>query len=373
MSKIGAVLVRQPEKDYFRDFADFDALTICGKTLTERYVDILRRLGVEKIYLLAQDTDAYSGSGNIKAVRDLSEIDADSVLVIPLDVYVPHDALSILINYHMSLEPPVTLLVAPCENAKGMLSPQVDTSTGRVSTLRLVEEDKPDLVFTGILMCDRACIRKILPDIDASLPRLLDSGTLCEKAHWTGSWCRVDSPWDLLNLGRIVLETEFEIGVYIHPRARISHRALIEPKDGPVVVDEEAVIDHDAIVRGPVYIGKRTYVGNNALVRNYTIVESECTIGSSVDITESIVFSYSTIGRNAYISCSIVGPRVIVDPGVVTYSVKPEATVRRTPRGKIVEKQGAVIGEGSKIGAYTVIKPGTLIKRGTAVEPLSKI
>ncbi len=375
MSRIAALLLEPDKKESFNDFADFKILTVCGKTLAERYIEILLKLGIERVYLFSHsEALSVKSTSNVKVIRSLSEVDAHcDLVVIPLDVFVPYDALSVLVNYHLSLEPPLTLLVAPCENARDMLSPLVDTSTGRVTSLVKIQEDRPDLVFTGIFVVSSEYVSKLLQNIAENLPKLIGDGILCEKSHWTGHWCRIDTPWDLLNLGRIILETEFESGVYIHPRAKISHRALIEPKDGPVIIDEEAVIDHDAIVRGPVYIGKKTYIGNNALVRNYTIVESNCMIGSSVDITESIVLSNSTIGRGAYISCSIIGPNTIIDPGVVTYSVKPEAAIRRTPRGKVVEKQGAVIGEGCRIGAYTVIKPGTLVRKGMTIEPLSKV
>jgi len=375
MSRLVAVLVDPGEKESFRDFADIETLTICGKSLAERYSEILLKLGVDKVYILTRSEHlSVKFSDNVRPVRSLDNIEhGRDTIIIPLDVFIPHDALSVLVNYHLSLEPPLTLLVAPCENARDMLSPQVDTATGRVVSLVRVQEERPDIVFTGVLAVSSDYVAKVLPDLMSSVPRLLEAGTHCEKVHWTGHWCRIDSPWDLLNLGRIILETEFEEGIYVHPKAKISHRALIEPKDGPVIIDEEAVIDHDAIIRGPVYIGKRTYVGNNALVRNFTVIESNCTIGSSVDITESIILSNTTIGRGAYISCSVVGPNTTIDPGVVTYSVKPEAPVRRTPRGKVVEKRGAVIGEGCRVGAYTVVKPGTFVKKGTQIEPLSKV
>ncbi len=361
----------------FEEFQDSFIIRICGKTLVEHYSSILRKFDVKEIFLLVRDlqVEVENVPKDVRVIEDLSAVPREGTyIIVPCDVYVPTDAVSILVSYHTSTGADMTLLAAPCENAEGMPVPELDTSTGKIVDLTLQKEARPDIVWTGIAMVESQFLEPVIQDPVEGVRRAVREGAKLDKTYWSGSWCKIQNPWDLLTLAKAVLSTEAETGLYIHPKARISTRALLEPKDGPIIIDEGAVIDHDAIIRGPVYIGRRVYVGNNALIRNSTVIEQETIVGSNVDITESVVLEKCTIGRNAYLSCSVVGPEAVIEPGVVTRSLRPGHVIEHRPvRGRAVEKLGAVIGQGSRVGAYTVLSSGIFIKKRTVIEPLSKL
>ncbi len=376
MSIRGLLIVRRSSTE-LENFADSHIFRICGKTLIEHYSTILKKFDVREIFLLAYDCkiDASEIPEDVRTVEDLSALPRDGTyLVIPCDVYVPTDAIRILVSYHTSIGADLTLLAAPCENAMNMPVLEVDTSTGKISDMVVLQEARPDIVWTGVAMCEAHVLSILVQEGTSGVRKLLREGAKLDKTYWSGSWCRIESPWDLVSLAKAIFTSEIEAGLYIHPRAKISTRALLEPKEGPIIIDEGAVIDHDVIIRGPVYIGRRVYVGNNALIRNNTVIEHETTVGSNVDITESVILERCTIGRNAYISCSVIGPDVVIEPGVVTRSFKTSASSeRRHVRGRAGEKMGAVIGQGSRVGAYTVLSPGTFVKKHSVIEPLTKL
>ncbi len=376
MSIRGLLIIRKPGPE-LENFADSHIFRICGKTLIEHYSSILKKFDVREIFVLSHEynIDPSEIPEDVRLVDNLNILPRDGTyIVVPCDVYVPTDAIRILVSYHTSIGADLTLLAAPCENAMNMPVLEVDTSTGKISDIAILQESRPDIVWTGVTMCEAHVLDVLVQEGVEGIRKLLRQGAKLDKTHWSGSWCRIESPWDLVSLAKAIFTSEIEAGLYIHPRAKISTRALLEPKEGPVIIDEGAVIDHDVIIRGPVYIGKRVYVGNNALIRNSTVIEHETIVGSNVDITESVILERCTIGRNAYISCSVIGPEVVIEPGVVTRSFRiSPSPERRHVRGRVGEKMGAVIGQGSRIGAYTVLSPGTFVKKHSIVEPLTKL
>ncbi len=373
MSTLKAILVYREASEDMKKFTDNPIPTIFGKSILKHYVDILReRFDISTIYLYTPvEFEIFESIENVNILTDISNIEKGTYIIIPLDVYIPSDALNILVNYYTSIGVDVVVLVAPCENAKNMPTLDVDTSTGKIIDIVSVDEERPDLVLTGIYIAEHEIARELVVNDWRGVQKAVRSGLKIDKTYWSGEWCRIQTPWDLLALAKATLLSEREPGLYIHPKAKISTRASIEVKEGPVIIDENAYIDHDVLIRGPVYIGKNVYVGYGSLIRNFTIIEESSAIGSNVDITESVLLREVTVGRGSYISCSVIGEKAILEPGVVTRSVTGR-TYRRA-KGREVEKRGSIIGANSRIGAYTVLSPGRFIEKNTTIEPLTKL
>ncbi len=371
--QLRAILIYEEPSEDMRKFTDYPVPTVLGKSMIKHYVDVLREeLDVSEIYLYSRTTSIdISETLDIQLVDRINRSHVGTYIIIPLNVYVPSDALKILVNYHTSTGSDITVLVAPCENALGLLTFELDPATGRITGIVTIREERPDLVLTGIGVVESSRLPELVHEGWESLGKIMEKGAKVDKTYWSGEWCRVETPWDLLALARASLLSEKEPGLYIHPRARISTRALIETKEGPVIIDENAYIDHDVLIRGPAYIGREVYVGYGTLVRNYTVIEERSSIGSNVDITESVILRESTIGRGSYISCSVIGERVILEPGVVTRSVS--GSTQKRVKGREVEKRGSIIGSGSRVGTYTVLSPGMFIEKNSLIEPLSKL
>ncbi|NPA23367.1 MAG: NDP-sugar synthase [Crenarchaeota archaeon] len=372
--QLRALLIYEEPSIEMKKFTDYPVPTVLGKDMIRHYVDLLREeFDVVDVYIYTR-APTLELSENLENVQVLDKVDnvpSGTYVIIPLNVYIPSDALKILINYHTSTGSDITVLVAPCENALGFLTFDIDPATGRITGITTIREERPDLVLTGVGVAESTKLADIVNAGWECLGGLMEKGARVDKTYWSGEWCRVETPWDLLALARASLLSEKEPGLYIHPKAKISTRALIEAKEGPVIIDENAYIDHDVLIRGPVYIGREVQVGYGSLIRNYTVIEEGSRIGSNVDITESVILRESTIGRSSYISCSVIGERVILEPGVVTRSVSGGS--QRRVKGREVEKRGSIIGSGSRIGTYTVLSPGKFVEKNSLIEPLSKL
>ncbi len=373
MSQLKAILIyREPSEDMIK-FTENPIPTILGKSIIRHYVDVLReKLDINTIYLYSKSSiDIFEKIENINIIQDFSNIEKGPYIVIPLDVYVPVDALNILANYYTSIGADLVALAAPCENAQSMPTLGIDTSTGKIVDIELVQEERPDIVLTGIYIAEYSVVGDLVLHDWQGIKNALKRGLRIDKTYWSGEWCRITTPWDLLTLAKAVLLSEKESGLYIHPKAKISTRALIEVKEGPVIIDENAYIDHEVLIRGPVYIGKNVHIGYSSLIRNFTIIEEGSNIGSNVDITESVILREVTVGRSSYISCSVIGERTVIEPGVVTRSVT--GRVYRRAKGREIEKRGSIIGSGCRIGAYTVLSPGKFIEKNSMIEPLTRM
>ncbi|NPA70448.1 MAG: NDP-sugar synthase [Crenarchaeota archaeon] len=369
-----ALLIYEEPTEEMKKFTDYPLPTVLGKSIVKHYVNVLKdELDISQVYIYSKSPsiDLAESLDNVQIIDNVNEISQGTFIIIPLNVYIPSDALKILVNYHTSTGSDITVLIAPCENALGFLTFDIDPATGKITGVSVIREERPDLVLTGVGVVEGQKLPTILNNGWEALNDLMQKGSKIDKTYWSGEWCRIETPWDLLALARASLLSEREPGLYIHPRAKISTRALIETKEGPVIIDENAYIDHDVLIRGPVYIGREVYVGYGSLVRNYTIIEEKSSIGSNVDITESVILRETTIGRGSYISCSVIGERVIIEPGVVTRSVTRSS--QRKVKGREVEKRGSIIGSGSRIGTYTVLSPGMFIEKNSVIEPLSKL
>jgi glucose-1-phosphate thymidylyltransferase len=214
-------------------------------------------------------------------------------------------------------------------------------------------------------------------DVTEGSRSFIDALNILAKSHnllhvvWQRAWTDLGYPWDILSASRRLLE-EIEY-TSIHQGARISPTAIVEP---PVIIERGAVIEHNAVVRGPAYIGRGAYVGTGALIHGNTSLEEGVVVGAYSEITGSNLQPGTVIGRGCFVGDSVTGRDAVFEPHVTAINLlKSKGPKRLEPTikdGRILQKIGAIVGNGARIGANTVLYPLSIV-RSEEVVPANSI
>jgi len=198
-------------------------------------------------------------------------------------------------------------------------------------------------------------------------------GAMCEEGEhihvipYSGVWCAIKYPWNILNAVRYFLD---RAQGYISPTAQISSQAVL---DGKVIIGDNARILENAVIRGPVYIGPRTVIGNSTLVRSYSHIGADCVVGFATEIKGSYVGDGSYFHMN-YLGDSIVGEHCNFGAGTITANWRfDETTVSVQVDDDSVntglDKFGAIIGDNCRTGINVSIMPGIKIGPNSIIAP----
>ncbi|MFX1535682.1 MAG: sugar phosphate nucleotidyltransferase [Promethearchaeota archaeon] len=241
-------------------------------------------------------------------------------------------------------------------NSEGLISKIVERPSEKERT------DLGNYIFAGAAILPIT----ILKDLESgkAFPSTINKFLKEDKGHisaaiWDKGWVDVGVPWDLLHANKIAFKNVNHS--QIASTAKISSSSIIE---GLVIIEDNAVIDHNVVLKGPVYIGKNSYIGTNSLLRENTSIEDNVTIGYSVEIKNSIIEPYSTVGRTSFIGDSIIGTGTDIRSMVTFQNELLGKRIKRGPieiRGTIYTKLGAVIGNNTDIGPNTVIYPAEIV------------
>ena len=79
--------------------------------------------------------------------------------------------------------------------------------------------------------------------------------------------------------------------LYVHATAQLEH-CLINTKEGPVMIDEDAFIMQGAMLRGPLYIGKKSVVKMGSALYAGTNVGNDCIVGGEIKNTIFQAYKY---------------------------------------------------------------------------------
>lgn len=173
--------------------------------------------------------------------------------------------------------------------------------------------------------------------------------------YWGHYWIDIGGPWDLLRAVYVLLGQVRESR--ISSDTKISRNTVIE---GPVVIEDGVEIDHFATIKGPVYIGRGSFIGAYSFIRG-SVVEDRVFISSYTEINRSLVMTGATIGRNSYLSHSVVGVGAVIEPGVIIKSLlhqRREDAYRVVSRGREFSKLGGVVYARARVASGKIIEPG---------------
>ncbi len=301
--------------------------------------------------------------------------DVDYFLLAYGDIVIDRQAVTRLVETHLSLEPDATLLALPLDPHYAYTYGAVTTDLNGVAKRviekpRSVEElEKPSYTLGGFYILPTRIIDYLEKgdSFIAALNRLIEEGRVV-TVHWNGLWVDIGYPADLLEATRQLLDRVH--GVVIGRHAEIEDTAVIKP---PAVIEDHVYIDHYAVIKGPVYIGEASFIGSHSFIRHYSDIENHVRIGAYTEVKNTVIQPHTLTDSHTYLGDSVVGENTIIGSHVVTLNVLPgeEKPPRlrehlvRPPSSKARLKLGAIIGYNTRIGAGTILYPNTRVEPGT--------
>lgn len=151
--------------------------------------------------------------------------------------------------------------------------------------------------------------------------------------------------------------------------ARIDAFAVLDAREGPILIGSGAVIKSHARITGPAVIGHHSHVVHG-VVHGGTMIGAGCRIGGEVG--ESVFLGFSNKAHEGYVGNSVICPWVNLGALTTTSNLKNTyGPVKVTLDGKRVtsghSKLGSIIGDHVKTAIGTLLGTGTILGVGTNV------
>jgi NDP-sugar pyrophosphorylase family protein len=260
--------------------------------------------------------------GTAGAVRYAARGVSDTIVVFNGDVLTQVDLRS-LIDFHRGRRARATIVLTPVENPTAYGLVETDAA-GNI--LRFLEKPKPEeitcnTINAGIYVLEPETFDRIPPDVAWSIersffPSFIERGETFLASIYRDYWIDIGTPEKYLQVHRDIMDGRYSMPpfngkpglVWIAPTARIDPGARME---GPVFVDEGSVVKAGARVGPYTVLGKNCLVEEDANVSG-TIVWAESHIGREAAVTDAIVGRSGRIGRNSILRGGVLGDETYI-------------------------------------------------------------
>ncbi len=152
--------------------------------------------------------------------------------------------------------------------------------------------------------------------------------------------------------------------IYFGSNTTVDAYAILDAREGPIIVGKGAHIRSGAIIIGPAVVGEGTQVMPYARIREGTTIGPHCRVGGEVEA--SIFSGYSNKYHDGFIGHSYVGRWVNLGALTTNSDLKNNYSEVKVamPEGPYLtgyNKIGAFIGDHAKLGIGTLIPTGSTI------------
>jgi len=191
----------------------------------------------------------------------------------------------------------------------------------------------------------------------------------------------VDQPLLLVNRSYEVIKYNMEIigdnlermldryhrlhdGVYVGQNVELSDRVSFDPREGPIIIDDNTFVSDFVLLRGPIYIGK------NVRINEYCTIKEECSIRDTVkiggEVEASVVESYSNKQHTGFLGHAYLGSWINIGAGTSNSDLKNTYGMVNVVHHGVKENTGmqflgCIIGDYSKTAINTSIFTGKTI------------
>ncbi|MFM8572282.1 MAG: glucose-1-phosphate thymidylyltransferase [Pirellula sp.] len=169
------------------------------------------------------------------------------------------------------------------------------------------------------------------------------------------------------NLELLISKKEYrqlQDGVFVGPDVSLANPIVLEPKSGPIVLEQGVQVGPFSLLRGPLYLGAKCKVLEHASLKDGVCAGHTTKIGGEVEA--SIVEPYSNKQHHGFLGHSYVGSWVNLGAGTCTSDLKNTYGLISMdyPTGRVATEMqflGCFIGDYSKTAINTSIFTGKWI------------
>jgi UDP-N-acetylglucosamine diphosphorylase / glucose-1-phosphate thymidylyltransferase / UDP-N-acetylgalactosamine diphosphorylase / glucosamine-1-phosphate N-acetyltransferase / galactosamine-1-phosphate N-acetyltransferase len=374
---------------------DKNMLLMCGKSLIQWQIELLRKAGWKEIILVGgkHNLKDFKALKNVQVVEQKNLDEGMKGGVLAVKRYFEDDEPILLVSGNDFVDE--KLFKKMLESAKsdrlqktleGVIVGKKVTEyfpggymkTDRKGLLKeIVEKPKPgrepsDMVNLVVHLHYRPqLLFQYLKDAqskkddlyEVALSEWMGHGARFRVHPYSGFWQPVKYPWHVLKL------LEFFIK---RTRSSVPKKGKNVSIKGAVVFGKGVRLSDNASIVGPAYIGANSIVGNNVLIREAHFGQ-DSVVGFASEVARSY-FGSSARLHNNYIGDSVIGNNVAFGGGTVTGNFRlDEKNVQVLVKGEKVDcgssKCGIITGDNIRVGINTSFMPGVKIGSNSVVGP----
>ena len=140
--------------------------------------------------------------------------------------------------------------------------------------------------------------------------------------------------------------------------------AVLDARNGPIMIESRCEIHPHTVITGPVFIGRQCIIRAGTCIRENTSIGPNCRLGG--EITNSIFLGNSNKQHYGFLGQTVVGEWVNIGAGTTGSNLKNTYGEVRVPiNGAEVASGlnflGSVIGDHAKLGIGTYLSTGSVI------------
>ena len=195
----------------------------------------------------------------------------------------------------------------------------------------------------------------------------------------------ISYPWDLINENGEAIKDDFNAlgkkgvegkmdsqaliygnqdNLYVAKGAKIHPFVVLDVKEGPIIVEENAELFPFARIEGPGVIGKDSIILGGAKIRECTSIGPVCRVGGEVE--ESIIHGYSNKYHDGFLGHAYVCEWVNLGAFTTNSDLKNDySAVSVYIKGELIDSKSTKVG--SFIGDHTKTSIGTILNTGTVI------
>jgi UDP-N-acetylglucosamine diphosphorylase / glucose-1-phosphate thymidylyltransferase / UDP-N-acetylgalactosamine diphosphorylase / glucosamine-1-phosphate N-acetyltransferase / galactosamine-1-phosphate N-acetyltransferase len=160
----------------------------------------------------------------------------------------------------------------------------------------------------------------------------------------------------------------------INAEALVEDGAVLDDRDGPIVIGAGTRICAGARLRGPIQIGADCFVGNQSMLRGPVLIGDGVKIGFSTELKQALVGDNVSIGPMCFVADSKVDEGAYLGAMVRTSNHRLDGKDISVRQGDAdlstgLEKLGCWIGARTSLGIQVIVLPGRVVPESSLFEP----
>ncbi|MBU3741065.1 MAG: hypothetical protein FGM24_02150 [Candidatus Kapabacteria bacterium] len=180
----------------------------------------------------------------------------------------------------------------------------------------------------------------------------------------------ISSMWQVHDvMAKLIRDDAGYLDKHIHPTARVHQMAVIDTRNGPVLIDAEAVVEPLAVIYGPASIGRGCLVKAHSSLRTVAL-GPVCKVAGEIDTV--VLQGYASKQHDGFLGNAYLGEWTNLGAGTIASNLLNTYgnVIVNTPWGRLSTERmfvGLMMGDHSKTAIGTLFTTGTLVGVGANI------